>query len=389
MDSFASHHQRPITPPNDRTKIHQQNVNQENDADISYIGRHGEEASLSDLAYLSKQNATANAIPPASTVPSAPSTTAANANPFVMKQDDQNSSILGDIPTQSTKRAKRMDDPFHDVRPTEPSITVPSSAPSSAPPLAPSSSAPSTSTLSSTRYGSGRTDTTHRIESEVLNILNWKNPARSGSILALIVGSIILTRWYSLVQIGSSLLTIAIGVNLIYVNFILQGQKLVSSTPDVSHPYNNVIHNDKHTMIDKQSVRHYSTVLTEVSETLIRALTRIVFVENTATSIKWMSIFFVIWKVSAHVSTMDIVLAVVTSAFIFPRLYINNKDVVDAQIHKGQTLIQTGIEKAQTAATTAAQDTYTKSRAAFAKAGTTGTDAKNTMSKESVTIKED
>ncbi|KAK4516980.1 uncharacterized protein ATC70_000308 [Mucor velutinosus] len=378
MDSYAIHQQRPITPPNDRNKAQVPVMGDIQNKGQMPFERQGEESSLSDLSHLSKLNTT-SAMPPVSTAPSVPSATAASANPFISShQEDLNKpSILSDIPSQSTRRAQRLDDPFNDIR----SASAPSSASNT--------NYLSSDSLSSSKYGSGRNDTTHRIENEVLNILKWKNPVRSGSIFALIVGSIILTRWYSLLQIGSSLLTIAIGVNLIYVNFIMQGQKLVSSNQDASHPYNNVIHNEKHTMIDKQSVRHYSTVLTEVSETLIRALTRIVFVENTATSIKWMSIFFVIWKVSAHVSTMDIVLAVVISAFIFPRLYISNKDVVDAQIHKGQTLIQNGIEKAQNAATTAAQDTYTKSRAAFAKAGTTGTDAKNTMSKESVTIKED
>ncbi|GAN01288.1 hypothetical protein MAM1_0006c00721 [Mucor ambiguus] len=374
MDSFATHQQRPITPPNDRNKTQVPVMGDIQNKGQVPFERLGEESSLGDLSHLSKQNAT-SAMPPVSTAPSAPSATAASANPFISShQDDLNKpSILSDTPSQSTRRAQKLDDPFNDIRST----------------TAPSPASNTNYLSSSSKYGSGRNDTTHRIENEVLNILKWKNPVRSGSILALIVGSIILTRWYSLLQIGSSLLTIAIGVNLIYVNFIMQGQKLVSSNQDASHPYNNVIHNDKHAMIDKQSVRHYSTVLTEVSETLIRALTRIVFIENTATSIKWMSIFFVIWKVSAHVSTMDIVLAVVISAFIFPRLYISNKDVVDAQIQKGQTLIQTGIEKAQNAATTAAQDTYTKSRAAFAKAGTTGTDAKNTLSKESVAVKED
>ncbi|KAL9544009.1 hypothetical protein MBANPS3_007848 [Mucor bainieri] len=377
MDSYAINQQRPITPPNDRNKPQVPVMGDIQNKGQVPFERQGEESSLSDLSHLSKQNAT-SAMPPVSTAPSAPSAPAASANPFLSShQDDLNKpSILSDTPSQSTRRAQKLDDPFNDIK----STTAPSSA-SNTNYLSSSSS----SSSSSSKYGSGRNDTTHRIESEVLNILKWKNPARSGAIFALTVGSIILTRWYSLLQIGSSLLTIAICVNLIYVNFIMQGQKLVSSNQDASHPYNNVIHNDKHTMVDKQSVRHYSTVLTEVSETLIRALTRIVFVENTATSIKWMSIFFV----SAHVSTMDIVLAVVISAFIFPRLYISNKDVVDAQIQKGQTLIQTGLEKAQNAAATAAQDTYTKSRAAFAKAGTTGTDAKNTMSKESVTIKED
>ncbi|KAL0146344.1 hypothetical protein V8B55DRAFT_1469926 [Mucor lusitanicus] len=321
MDSYAIHQQRPITPPNDRNKPQVPVMGDIQNKGQVPFERQGEESSLSDLSHLSKQNAT-SAMPPVSTAPSAPSATAASANPFLSSHQDDHSkpSILSDTPSQSTRRAQKLDDPFNDIK----SATAPSPA-----------SNTNYLSSSSSKYGSGRNDTTHRIESEVLNILKWKNPVRSGSIFALIVGSIILTRWYSLLQIGSSLLTIAIGVNLIYVNFIMQGQKLVSSNQDASHPYNNVIHNDKHTMIDKQSVRHYSTVLTEVSETLIRALTRIVFVENTATSLKWMSIFFVIWKVSAHVSTMDI------------------------------------------------------QRAAFAKAGTTGTDAKNTMSKESVTIKED
>ncbi|CEP08156.1 hypothetical protein [Parasitella parasitica] len=374
MDSYAIHQQRPITPPNDRNKDHalrqQQHVETQNIGDIPSSNFARQDAALKDHSHLSKGN---TAMPPVSTAPpSAPSSTAANVPLY--QEGRKPVSILSDTPTQSntsaSKHTRKIDDPFNEAR------SVPSS---------------SSSLSSAHEYRSGRNDTTQRIESEVLNILKWKNPIRSGSIFALLVGSIIMTRWYSLVQISSSLLTIAIGINLIYVNFILQGQKLITSqdAAAASHPYNNVIHNDKHNMIDRKSVRHYSTVLTELSETMIRALTRIVFVENTATSIKWMSIFFVIWKVSAHVSTMDIVLAVVISAFVFPRLYISNKNVVDAQIQKGQTLIHNGIEKVQNAATTAAQDTYVKSRAAFAKAGTTGTDAKNTMSKESVTIKED
>ncbi|OBZ87309.1 hypothetical protein A0J61_04639 [Choanephora cucurbitarum] len=235
---------------------------------------------------------------------------------------------------------------------------------------------------------SQRNDTTRRIENEVLSILKWKNPVRSAAILGVTVGSILLTRWYSLLQIGSSLLTLAIGINLVYVNLVLQSQKVLANQ-EAAHPYNDVIHNRTHAMIDRQNVRHYSNVMTEVAETLIRALTRIVFIENTWTSAKWMSIFFVVWKISAHVSTMNIILGFVVSAFVFPRLYISNKDVVDAQLQKGQTLLQTGIKQAQTAASSAVQDTYAKSRAFVAQAGTTGTDAKNTMTKQSVTVKED
>jgi hypothetical protein len=142
-------------------------------------------------------------------------------------------------------------------------------------------------------------------------------------------------------------------------------------------------------MIDRKSVSHYSNVMTDLTETVVRALTRIVFVENTFTSMKWMAIFFLIWKVSSVVSTMNIVLTTVISAFIFPRLYISNKEIVDAHIHKGQTLLNTGMTKAQTAAADVVQSSYSKSRAFVAQVGTTGTDAKNTLSKSSATLKED
>lgn len=89
----------------------------------------------------------------------------------------------------------------------------------------------------SARYGSSqRNDTTHRIETETLNILQWKNPMRSGAVLAMIVGSILLTRWYSLLQLGAMALSLSIGINLIYVHFMLQGQKVLSQD-HVNHPY--------------------------------------------------------------------------------------------------------------------------------------------------------
>jgi len=360
---------RPITPPTDRTKEKISAVPTSNGGistiPNSFMDRN---ENLNDITHLQKQQSNI----PVNTAPSAPSTAAFssnnnnNGNPFVAKDEKKLTSEapFDDLNVKPVSRQTESHSSFNDTFKQDATTT----------------------TRKSTNYT--RNDTTHRIESEVLRILQWKNPVRSGSIFAIIVGSIILTRWYSLLQISATCLTLAIGINLVYVNLILQSQKVLTNQ-DPSHPYNDVIHNEKNTMIDKQSVRHYSTVITEVSETVIRALTRIIFIENTVTSVKWMSIFFVIWKVAAHVSTMDIVLMVVISAFTFPRLYISNKEVVDAHIQKGQTMIQTGINKAQNAATENVQNTYVKARAFVAKAGTTGTDAKNTMSKHSVTMKDD
>ncbi|KAI8970942.1 Reticulon-domain-containing protein [Pilobolus umbonatus] len=240
------------------------------------------------------------------------------------------------------------------------------------------------------RYKSSqRNETTSRIESEVLSILQWDNPARSGVMLCLTVGSILMTRWYSLLQLGCAFLTIAIAINLVYVNLMTQSQKVLTNQ-EGSHPYRDVIQKEKpNDYINRDSINRMTSIFIDISETVVRALTRIVFVENTITSVKWMSIFFVIWKISARVPTMDILLSLIISAFIFPRLYISNKEVVDAQIHKGQSLIQEGINKAQNVATEGVHETYDKARNFVAHVGTSETDAKNTLRHTSVTAKEE
>ena len=82
-----------------------------------------------------------------------------------------------------------------------------------------------------------RNDVTRRIEREVYDILQWKNPVRSGVTLTSIVGSILLTHSYSLLQLGAALLTVAIGLNLVYVTFVVQTQKVFSESTEPVHPY--------------------------------------------------------------------------------------------------------------------------------------------------------
>jgi hypothetical protein len=218
------HTRRPITPPSDR----KQTVIQ-NDTDIPYLERQGEQTALNDVPYLNKEKGNMSELPPASTAPSAPSRTAAafspsgdSANPFLSHTEPQNKSLLSDMPIDSTIPTTRK---LHDQAEDTDHLNKKQS--------------PYRAADDSTRTHLGssmRNDTTHRIETEVLSILQWKNPIRSGAIFALVVGSIIMTRWYSLLQIASSLLTLSTGINWIYVNLVLQSQKVLTNQ-DASHPY--------------------------------------------------------------------------------------------------------------------------------------------------------
>lgn len=81
-----------------------------------------------------------------------------------------------------------------------------------------------------------RNDVTRRVTTETLRVLKWENPVRTGVIFSTLVGSILLTQSYSLLQIVSSGLSIAIFVNLVYVCGTRFFQTVVADHPP-HNPY--------------------------------------------------------------------------------------------------------------------------------------------------------
>jgi hypothetical protein len=235
-----------------------------------------------------------------------------------------------------------------------------------------------------------RTDVTQRIEGQVWSILRWENPMRSIVVLASIMGSLILTRSYSLLQIVAALSTLAIGLNLVYVTFVVQTQRVFSDQGQPLHPYRSVIGNKEQlTAVNRDMVMHYSSLVVDIAETVIRGLARIVFIEDSKTSLKWLAIFYLTWTVSAHLSSRTILGIFTISAFIFPRLYISNKGIVDAHIQQGETVLRKHFSTAQNIATSKVQDAYASARAYMATSGTTATDGINSLKNEAVAEKTD
>ncbi|KAL0086219.1 Reticulon-domain-containing protein [Phycomyces blakesleeanus] len=242
--------------------------------------------------------------------------------------------------------------------------------------------------LNNTSTDNNRNEVVSNIEREIWTILKWDNPTRSGVILALLVSSIVVTRHYSLLQISAGILTLAIAINFAYVTTMVQGQK-VFYDGKTSHPYSNVINDDNLTSMNRSRVHHFSTLMVDLAETIIRGLSKIILIEDSKRSLKWLAIFYLTWTASAYISTMTIILTFIISAFIFPRLYMSNKDVLDHHFNRGEQLLKTKLERTQNMAAEGVSDAYSKTRAYVAQIGTTGTDAANTFNKEAVTLKED
>lgn len=87
------------------------------------------------------------------------------------------------------------------------------------------------------RTSTQRNETTQRIETEILSLLHWENPMRSAVVMSSILGSLWLTRSYSLLQLGAMAMSLAIGINLVYVHLMFQSQKVLSDQSHATHPY--------------------------------------------------------------------------------------------------------------------------------------------------------
>lgn len=75
-----------------------------------------------------------------------------------------------------------------------------------------------------------------RLEHDIRKLLLWKNPVQSGAYFILILGGLILSKSYSLIQIISAVLTVVTAINLVYVNVTIQTQRILADRPGVN-PY--------------------------------------------------------------------------------------------------------------------------------------------------------
>ncbi|CAM0136867.1 hypothetical protein VKS41_007452 [Umbelopsis sp. WA50703] len=232
-------------------------------------------------------------------------------------------------------------------------------------------------------------DPTTVVSSHLQSLIYWERPARSMVALTTSLVVIYLTRQYSLLQLGAAALTISTGFNLAYVLLSMNTQRIFSDNNEPAvHPHNHRLQR-RDPLINKQSVNHYVDLFIEIVETIGKEIKKVVLVQDTGRSLAWFAVSFLVWTFAAHISSRTLVVVSLLGAFTIPRLYQSNKDVVDARISQGNSMLNGHLQRAQNLAKQSATDAYGRARGYAARSGTTGTDAKNTLNKASVVAKED
>ncbi|KAI9023547.1 Reticulon-domain-containing protein [Phycomyces nitens] len=176
-------------------------------------------------------------------------------------------------------------------------------------------------------------DPTAFIKSRTASLIFWEKPKKSAAVLGSTLTILILTQYYSVLQLVSAFFTIVTGLNWIYVNTHKQGQKVFNGRPaaDVTNPHSARLA-VKTTLVSRDRVVRSAQLAVDVIETLARQVTKLVLIEDNTRSLVALGVSYSVWTLAKHIATKYLFGVFVVSAFLFPRLYLQHKDIIDTQV---------------------------------------------------------
>ncbi|CDH52673.1 hypothetical protein RO3G_08778 [Lichtheimia corymbifera JMRC:FSU:9682] len=153
-------------------------------------------------------------------------------------------------------------------------------------------------------------------------MLFWEQPVRSAALFASLMTVLILTQYYSLLQLAAAGFTILTALNWCHVN----AQKFVLG----SHP-----HTDRFVQgisIPRDRVERAAQRSVDVLEAIVQQITRLMLIEDSARSAWAAGIAYLVWTLGAYIPTKYMVGVFIVGAFTLPRLYTQNKEVIDRHV---------------------------------------------------------
>ncbi|SAM04781.1 hypothetical protein [Absidia glauca] len=184
------------------------------------------------------------------------------------------------------------------------------------------------------------------VEQQIRKLLLWKTPVRTSAYFVLAMACLYLSAFYSLIQLVSALLTVAIGVNLVYVNATIQTQRIFANGTGVN-PYSSYLCTIETLLLDRAFLHRNTALLADHLDSIVQKLTRIVLIENSMASAKWFVVFYVVWRLSAGISLHALATFAMLGLFTWPPFYAANKTSVDSLTQKLEAIRNTRLDQLQ------------------------------------------
>ncbi|KAI8388142.1 Reticulon-domain-containing protein [Radiomyces spectabilis] len=177
-------------------------------------------------------------------------------------------------------------------------------------------------------------DPTRYVKSRVKSLIYWENPKRSVTVLSLSLSVLILTQYYSLLQIVAGFFTVLTGLNWIYVNTHKQSQRIIGgkTAENITHPHVARLQSKGGPYIPRDRVTRAAQLTVDITELIAQQLAKLVLIENNTRSAVAFMASYLIWTVAKYVSTKYLVGVFLVGLFTLPRLYLQNQDIIDSHV---------------------------------------------------------
>ncbi|KAI8641971.1 Reticulon-domain-containing protein [Parasitella parasitica] len=209
------------------------------------------------------------------------------------------------------------------------------------------------------------------LKAKVESLIYWEYPKKSAIFLISSLSILILTQYYSLLQIVAGVFTLTTGLNLAFVFAHKQGQRFIGGKTgdNISNPHSERLET-KGTYIPRDRVLRTAQLTIDVVEVITQQITKLILIEDTWRSVISLVVSYMVWTLAKYVSTKYLFGIFVVSAFSLPRLYLQNQELVDAHVARqsknARVLAEQygGVAMAKTRELTEQAKTFIKSKSA-------------------------
>ncbi|CAH1766109.1 16340_t:CDS:10 [Entrophospora sp. SA101] len=171
------------------------------------------------------------------------------------------------------------------------------------------------------------------IKPKVAYLVYWENPIHSGTALAIGLSILIFTSCYSLFDTFCFLFVSLVGLNTIYVAGKKQLNAILNQEP--INPYN------------AQVNKYIDEVICGINFISVETQ-KIVLVDDALRSAKFASLVYFVWRLSSWFSLHTILGIALVLGFAIPKLYLQNKALVDEKLDQANKLTSVYYERTYT-----------------------------------------
>ncbi|KAI8344621.1 Reticulon-domain-containing protein [Chlamydoabsidia padenii] len=164
------------------------------------------------------------------------------------------------------------------------------------------------------------------------SLIYWEYPLNSAGVLFLTLGSIWLTRSYSLLYLASGLFTVVTFFNWMYVNLHFHSHRILSGKPAdmIQHPHGDRLCTQKRrTWFTEDQVDHACQVMMDMVEGVVKQAIDLILIKDNKRSGCAVLISFMVWTLATLFSVKTMVMLFTVVAFVAPRLYLEHEELVD------------------------------------------------------------